>query len=119
MRPSVAQVHLINRAVLRAHERRQLRQQHAADGGEIALSLEHVGEPGEVGLQPVLLGVLIGRGPQVPNHRVDIVFELRHLAARVDLDRASQIALGHGGGDFGDGAHLRGQVSGQQIYVVG
>ena len=119
MRPSVAQVHLINRAALRAHEGRQFRQQHAADGGEIALSLEHVGKPGEVGLEPILLGILIGRGAQVLNHRVDIVFELHDLAARVDLDLASQIAFSDRGGDVGDGAHLCGQVSGEQIYVIG
>jgi hypothetical protein len=43
----------------------------------------------------------------------------RHLAARVDLDRAREIALGHGSGDLGDGAHLRGQVGGQQIHIGG
>ena len=53
------------------------------------------------------------------DHRVDVVLQLGHLAAGLDLDRASQVALGHGGGDLGDGADLRGEVAGQQVDVVG
>jgi hypothetical protein len=38
---------------------------------------------------------------------------------RLDLDRARQVALGDGGGHLGDGAHLRREVGGQQVHVVG
>ena len=29
----------------------------------------------------------------------------------LDRDRPREVALGHGGGDLGDGAHLRGEVA--------
>ena len=90
-----------------------------ADGRQIALALQHAGEAGEVGLQPVLLGVALRGEAQVVDHRVDVVFELGDLAARVDLDGARQVALGHGGRHLGDGAHLVGQVVGQQVDVAG
>ena len=81
--------------------------------------MQHVGEFGEVGLQPVLLGIAFRRETQIADHRVDVVLQLRHLAARLDLDRARQIPLGHGGRDLGDGAHLRGEVRGEQVDVAG
>ena len=56
---------------------------------------------------------------QVADHGVDVVLELGHFAARLDLNRAREIALGDGGGDFRDGAHLRRQVGGEEIDVVG
>ena len=90
-----------------------------ADGREIALALQHAGELREVGLQPVLLGVALGREPQVADHRVDVVFELGDFAARVDLNRPGQVALGHRGRHFGDGAHLGGQVGREQVDVAG
>ena len=86
---------------------------------EIALALQHVGEAREVGLQPVLLGVALGGEPQVADHRVDVVFELGHFAARIDLNRPGQVALGHRGRHLGDRAHLGGQVRGQQVHVAG
>ena len=110
---------LIDDAQLGVDQRRQLGQQQPADRRQVALALQHVGELGEVGLQPVLLGVAVGGEPQVVDHRVDVVFELGHLAARIDLNRPRQVALGHGGRHLGDGAHLRGQVGGQQVDVAG
>ena len=110
---------MVDRALLGLDQRRQLGQQHLADGAQLALALEHAGEPGEVGLQPVLLAVALGGLAQVGDHRVDVVLQLGHLAARLDLDRAREVALGHGGGDLGDGAHLRGEVGGQQVDVAG
>ena len=77
---------------------------------KIALALQHVGKFGEVRLQPVLLGVAIGRQPQIANHRIDIVLEFRHFAARIDLNGPGQVAFCHGGRNFGDRAHLRRQV---------
>ena len=91
----------------------------AADGREVALALQHAGEPREVGLQPVLLGVAVGRQPQVVDHRVDVVLELGDLAARVDLNRSREVALGDGGRDLGDRADLRRQVRGEQVDVAG
>ena len=61
----------------------------------------------------------LGRFAQVGDHRVDVVLQLGHLAAGLHLDGARQVALGHGGGDFGDGAHLRGEIGGQQVDVAG
>ena len=110
---------LIDDALLRIHQRREFGQQQPADGGQIALALQHVGELGEVGLQPVLLGVAIRRQAQVVDHRVDVVFELGDFAARFDLNGAGQVAFGHRGRHLGDGAHLRGEVGGQQVDVAG
>ena len=110
---------LIDHALLGADQRGQLAEQEPAHGGEIALALQHVGELGQVGLEPILLGIAVGREPQVADHRVDVVLELGHLAARLDLDGAGQVALGHRGGDLGDGAHLGGEVGGQEIDVAG
>src|SRR4051812_9739396 len=104
---------------MRVHQRRQFGQQQATDGGEVALALEHVGEFRQIGLQPVLLGVHVRRETEVRDHRVDVVFQLRDLAAGVDLDRPRQVALGHGGRHFRDRAHLRGEVGRQQIDVAG
>ena len=87
--------------------------------GQIALALQHAGKAGQVRLQPVLLGVAVGGEPQVVDHGVDVVFQLGDLAAGLHLDRAGQVALGDGGGDLGDGAHLVGQVVGQQVDVAG
>ena len=111
--------HLIDDALVGVDQRRQFGQQQPADRGQVALALQHVGEFGEVGLQPILLGVAVGGEPQVVDHRIDVVFELGHFAARIDLNRARQVALGHGGRHLGDGAHLRGQVGGEQVDVAG
>ena len=73
----------------------------------------------EVGLEPVLFGVAVGGEPKVVDHRVDVVLQLGHLAARLDLDGPGQVALGHGGGHLGDGAHLGREVRGQQVHVAG
>jgi hypothetical protein len=110
--------HLVDHPMLRLDERREFGQQHPADRREVALALQHVGEPGKVRLQPVLLRILIGGQPEVADHRVDVVLELGHLAARIDLDRARQVTLGHRGRDFRDGANLRGEVRGQEVHVV-
>ena len=73
----------------------------------------------QVGLQPVLLAVALRGLAQVGNHRVDVVFQLGHLAARLDLDRAGQIALGHRRRHLGNGAHLGGEIGGEQVDVAG
>ena len=112
-------LHLIDHALVGVDQRRQFGQQQPADRGQIALALQHVGEFRQVGLEPVLFGVAVGGEPQIVDHGVDVVFELGHFAARFDLNRARQVALGDGGRHFGDGAHLGGQVGGQQVDVAG
>ena len=86
---------------------------------QIALALHHAAELREVRLQPVLLGVALGRRAQVADHRVDVVLEFGHFAARVDLDRARQVALRHGGRHFRDRAHLGREVRREQVHVRG
>ena len=52
-------LHLVERALLRVDERRQLGQQHAADRHQVALALQHARELGQVRLQPVLFLVAL------------------------------------------------------------
>src|SRR3984885_7949087 len=111
--------HPVDYALLGINERREFGKQHAADRGEVALALQHTREASEVGLQPVLFGVAVCGQPQVVDHRIDVVFELGDLAARFHLNRSSEVALGDGGGDFGDGAYLVREVVGQQVDVAG
>ena len=119
LRLLAAGVEDVEDAVLGGHHRRELGEDHAADRQQVLLALQHAAELGEVGLQPVLLGVLLRRVLQVADHLVDVVLQRRDLAARLDRDRARQVAVGHRGGDLGDGAHLGGQVGGQLVDVVG
>ena len=60
-----------------------------------------------------------GERAELIDHRVDGVLQLEELALDVDGDLLRQIAVGDGRGDFGDVAHLRGQVAGHQVDVVG
>src|SRR5207245_936738 len=53
------------------------------------------------------------------NHDVDGVLQFQDLAADVDRDLFRQVAIGDGGGDVGDIAHLGGQVGRHQVDVVG
>src|SRR5712691_8303006 len=110
---------LVDDTHVSVYQRRQLGQKQPAHGRKVALALQHVVKFGQVGLQPVLFGVHVGGQTQIADHGVDVVFELGDFAARIDLDRAGEIALGDGGRDLGDGAHLRGQIGGQQVDVAG
>ena len=110
---------LVDHAHMGVHQRRQFGQQQPADGGEITVTLHHVGEFGEVGLQPVLLGIDVGGEPEVADHGVDIVFELGHFAARIDLDGAGEVALRDRRRHLGDGAHLGRQICRKQVDVAG
>ena len=105
--------------MLRADQRRQFGEQQLRDGEQIALALQHAGELGDVGLEPVLIGVLAGGLGQVADHLVDVVFERRDFALRFHRDGSREIALGDGGGHVGDGADLSGEVGGELIDVVG
>ena len=109
----------IDNAELRIDERGEFGKEQPAHSGEVALALKHIGELGEIALEPVLLGISVGGEPQVADHRVDVVFEFGHLAARIHLNRAGEVALGHCRRHFGDGTHLRRQVGCKQVDVAG
>src|SRR5262249_41641265 len=47
------------------------------------------------------------------------VLELQDFTLDVDRDLLGQVAVGHGGGHFGDVAHLGGQVAGHEVNAVG
>src|ERR1700736_5555627 len=67
-------------ALLCVYQRGQLRQYHLGDGLHVALSLQHSCESSEIGLEPVLLGVLLSSILEIKNHLVDIVLQRRDLA---------------------------------------
>ncbi len=58
-------------------------------------------------------------GVQLIHHRVQRFLELQDFAAHVDGDLARQVAVGDGGRDLGDVAHLAGQVAGHRVHAVG
>ena len=60
-----------------------------------------------------------GEGVELIDHGVDGVLQLENFAAHVDCDFAREIAIGDGGGDFGDVADLGGQVAGHGIHGIG
>ncbi len=60
-----------------------------------------------------------GERAQLLDHRVQGFFELQNFAAHVHGDLLRKIAVGDGGCDFGDVAHLAGQVAGHEVDVVG
>src|SRR6185437_6340351 len=60
-----------------------------------------------------------GEGVELVDHGVDGGLEVENFALHIHRDLARKVAARHGGGDFGDVAHLRGQVGGQQVDVVG
>ena len=119
IRIAVLSVVEVEDAVLHRHERRELAQDRPRHSNQIALPLQQPGELRQVRLQPILRGVLLGRLAQVDDHLVDVVLERRHLAGRLHRDRARQVPLRDGRRDFGDGAHLRGEVRGEPVDVVG
>ena len=100
-------------------DRGQLREDQPAHRQQVFLALQHAAELRQVGLEPVLLAVLERRVLQVADHLVDVVLERGHFAQGLDLDRPRQVALGDGGGHLGDGPHLRRQVGGELVDVVG
>ena len=56
---------------------------------------------------------------QLVHHRVDGFLQLEDLAADVHRDLLGQVAVGHGHRHLGDVAHLRGEVVGHRVDVVG
>src|SRR5262249_48354636 len=62
---------------------------------------------------------LTGEGVELVHHGVDGVLELQDFSLHVDGDLAGKVALGHGGGDFGDVSNLSRQGYGHGIHWVG
>ncbi len=60
-----------------------------------------------------------GEAVELVDHRVDGVLQLEDLALHVDGDLLGKVAVGHGGGHFGDVADLAGEVGGHEVDVVG
>ena len=109
----------IKLGVLGGHDRRQLGQDQPADRIERLLPLQHAAELGQIGLEPVLLGILLRRVAQVADHFIDRVLQGRNLALRLHRDRTGQVALRHRGGHLRNRAHLGGQVFRKLVDVLG
>ena len=77
---------VVNGPLIGVDKRAQFAEQHSPDRTQLALALQHACEPGEVGLQPVLLAVALGGFAQVRNHCIDIVFQFSHFAASLGLN---------------------------------
>ena len=60
-----------------------------------------------------------GEAVELVDHRVDGVLQLQDLAAHVDRDLLGQVAGRNSRCDFGDVAHLTGEVGGHRVDVVG
>src|SRR5207253_2470996 len=60
-----------------------------------------------------------GETIELVHHRVDRVLQLQNFAAHVHGDFAREVALGHGGRNFGDIADLAGEIVGHGVDVVG
>ncbi|MNO61457.1 hypothetical protein D3C76_521070 [compost metagenome] len=105
--------------MLGVDQRSQFRQHHLGDCRQIALALQQTVEFRQIALEPILLRVLPRGFPQVADHLVDVVLELRHFTLCFHLHVTRQIALGHGSRHIGDCAHLIGQVGRQTVHVVG
>ena len=58
------------------------------------------------------------KGRQLVDHDVDRVLELEHLALRFDGDLLRQVAVGDGGRDDGDAAHLAREVRRHGVHAV-
>src|SRR5206468_258673 len=86
----------------------------AEDAGDLGLSAElafgadFAGDAGDLG----------GKRAELVHHRVDGVLELEDFAAHVDGDFLGEVAVGDGGGDFGDVTHLAGKIGGHEVDVV-
>src|SRR5262249_3376271 len=62
---------------------------------------------------------LVGEGGQGVDHAVDRVGQGGDLALGFHRQLALEVAVGDGGHDLGDAAHLRGQVAGHEVHGVG
>ena len=60
-----------------------------------------------------------GEGAELVDHRVDGVFQFENFALDVNGDFAREVAVGDGLGHVGDVAHLRGEIAGHHVDVIG
>src|SRR5207249_8221814 len=60
-----------------------------------------------------------GKGTELIDHGVDGVFQLEDFTFDIDGDFFGQVAVGDGGGDGGDVAHLGSKIAGNRVYAVG
>ncbi|HZM26857.1 MAG TPA: hypothetical protein VFB89_05845, partial [Gemmatimonadales bacterium] len=65
------------------------------------------------------VGNLIGEGGERLDHAVDRIGQSRDLALGFHAELALEIAVGDGGDDLGDAAHLTRQVARHRVHVVG
>ena len=79
-------VHDVERPMVRRDKWCELRHNELRHRFQILLALHHPREFREVGLQPVLLGILIGGRLQIRDHLVQVVLELVQLSLRFDRD---------------------------------
>ena len=112
-------VHDVERAMVSRDEWRELGHNELRDGLEILLPLHHARELREVGLQPVLLRVLLGRSLQVRNHLVQVVLQLVELALSLHGNLPAQVATRHRRCHIRNRAHLQCQAVGHCVHVVG
>ena len=112
-------LHYVERAVVRRHQRRELRHDEAGHGFEILLPLHHSRELREIRLQPVLLVVLFGSVLQVRDHLVEVVLELVELALRLHRDLPREVAPRHRSRDLGNCSHLKRETVCHRVHVVG
>jgi hypothetical protein len=83
---------------------------------------EHCCLPAELAVGADLAGDardFVGEAGQLVDHAVDRLGECGDLALGLDGDLLGQVAVGDRGGDLGDVAHLRGEVAGQLVDVLG
>ncbi len=113
------EIEQVDRTELGTDRRGHLTNDHLADRVQITLALHLAADPGDVRLQPVLLGVLVGRLPQIGDHLVDVVLELGDLALGLHRDGASEITASDRGRHLGNRPELRGQRGGELVDVVG
>ena len=82
---------------------------HLGLAAELALGADLLGHAGDLGREST----------QLIHHGVDRALELEDLAPGLDGDLLREVAVGHRGGDERDVSHLGGEVTGQEVDVVG
>src|SRR5439155_1325526 len=82
----------------------------------------HVGLPAEPAFGTDFAGDarhLAGEAVELVHHRVERLLQLKDFAAHIDGDLAREVAVGDGGGHFGDVANLAGEIAAHQFDAVG
>src|SRR4051812_39102288 len=106
---------MVDRRLVSSYQRGEFAKEHLTNRAKFTLALQHTSEPGEIGLEPVLLAIAFSRLAQVRDHRVDIVFQFSYFATGFHLNRARKITLRYRGSHLGNGPNLTCEVGGQEI----